>query len=113
MLGKRRANVVVGCPNNVTDAWQSINNSISRKRDRCRCLPMHGRRHRFRVHKGTQILVIMEAYIAFVLCECTTPKYLTERKNIGFQIDRCVFRRCAQAKNVLLPSRYRTSILWR
>ncbi|RNC38661.1 hypothetical protein TcCL_NonESM12069 [Trypanosoma cruzi] len=36
MLNRRSTIVAVGCPNNITYPSQSINNSISRKRDRCR-----------------------------------------------------------------------------
>ncbi|RNC33904.1 hypothetical protein TcCL_Unassigned03352 [Trypanosoma cruzi] len=36
MLNRRSTIVAVGCPNSITYAAQSINNSISRKRDRCR-----------------------------------------------------------------------------
>ncbi|EAN96005.1 hypothetical protein Tc00.1047053506499.60 [Trypanosoma cruzi] len=59
---------------------------------------MHGQRHKFRVDKGAQIPVIMVTCMAFVLCECTMPKYLPERERIGFQADRCIFRWCTNAK---------------
>ncbi|EKG06667.1 hypothetical protein TCSYLVIO_002222, partial [Trypanosoma cruzi] len=98
MLGKRSTIVVVGYPNNVTDAAQSINNGISRKRERCRRFPMHGRRHGLQIDKRTQILVIMESYIAFVLCERKRPECLPEREKIDFQLDRCIFRWCTNAK---------------
>ncbi|RNC41814.1 hypothetical protein TcCL_NonESM08590 [Trypanosoma cruzi] len=59
---------------------------------------MHGQRHRFRVDKGTQILVIMETCMAFVLIGVAEPEYLPEREKIGFQLDRCIFRWCTDAK---------------
>ncbi|RNF01072.1 hypothetical protein TcG_11666 [Trypanosoma cruzi] len=59
---------------------------------------MHGQRHRFRVDKGAQIPVIMEKCMAFVLNGVAEPGYLPEREKIGFQLERCIFRWCTNAK---------------
>ncbi|RNC53715.1 hypothetical protein TcCL_ESM08925 [Trypanosoma cruzi] len=59
---------------------------------------MHGQRHRFRVGKGAQILVIMETCVAFVLIGVAEPEYLPEREKIGFQLDGRIFRWCTNAK---------------
>ncbi|KAF8277833.1 hypothetical protein TcBrA4_0108730 [Trypanosoma cruzi] len=40
----------------------------------------------------------METCMAFALNVVTEPEYLPEREKIGFQLDRCIFRWCTNAK---------------
>ncbi|KAF8284882.1 hypothetical protein TcBrA4_0043190 [Trypanosoma cruzi] len=98
MLGKRSTIVVVGYPNNVTDAAQSINNSISRKRERCRRFPMHGRRHGLQSDCATHVLNIPETCEAFVRCGCAEPNDPPQRCWIGGQVDRSILICCAWAE---------------
>ncbi|KAF8306688.1 hypothetical protein TcBrA4_0021970 [Trypanosoma cruzi] len=40
----------------------------------------------------------METCMAFALIGVAEPEYLPEREKIGFQLDRCIFRWCTNAK---------------
>ncbi|RNC40337.1 hypothetical protein TcCL_NonESM10197 [Trypanosoma cruzi] len=59
---------------------------------------MHRRRDRLRVDRGTQILVIMEACMAFVLCGFTETNVPPQRCWIGGRVDRSNLLRYADAK---------------
>ncbi|RNF00453.1 hypothetical protein TcG_11754 [Trypanosoma cruzi] len=113
MLNRRSAIVAVGYPNSITYAVQSINNSISRKRDWCRQFIMHGRRHRFRIDRGTHVLNTSKKCEAFVLCGCAETNNPPQRCWIGGQVDRSILLCCAGAGHGVIASPPWCNALWK